>query len=309
MKLAELVFSDVEEYRASDPNLDGEVLQLDAGEFRLAETSLDLGDIVLHQFQLNRSLSAEYHERGGWTHLMLIPEDNVANPIWCGTEVLPGTLAIMPSGRDQHFHIPARFRDYRICLRDDLIQQAGLIPAELLERAGSAACAQIPLTRGQGRALIEASAGLLATRGATAAQVELARERLLSTIADTVEREENEPSRVPVKRRYALVSRARELIREQGFDRLSVDVLASALGANRRTLNRAFQDVLGVSPYQYLLRRRLNAAREALCDRPCSITHLAADLGFSSSSEFARHYRSQFGELPSSTRSRLQHGC
>ena len=82
-----------------------------------------------------------------------------------------------------------------------------------------------------------------------------------------------------------------------------VSELCEHLGIHRRTLHRAFREVLGIGPIQYLRKRRLNDAHRALrAARPHSkIATIARNHGFAELGRFAREYRHQFGELPSHT--------
>jgi AraC family ethanolamine operon transcriptional activator len=80
--------------------------------------------------------------------------------------------------------------------------------------------------------------------------------------------------------------------------------LCAALGVRARTLNNAFQVVLGMSPHRYLRLRRLNLARRRLREAGSrvQVKAVALDLGFWHLGYFARFYRDLFGESPSETR-------
>ncbi|MCC6424440.1 MAG: helix-turn-helix transcriptional regulator [Phycisphaerales bacterium] len=56
-------------------------------------------------------------------------------------------------------------------------------------------------------------------------------------------------------------------------------------------LVQVFTKEIGISPHQYLLRQRIERAKELLRDSDLSITQIAMDLGFSSSQHFARSFR------------------
>jgi AraC-like DNA-binding protein len=70
-----------------------------------------------------------------------------------------------------------------------------------------------------------------------------------------------------------------------------------------RTLERAFKEHFGIGPKAYLIRRRLNGARDALVrnDGPTAIVDVANEWGFWHMGQFAKDYRALFGELPSET--------
>ncbi len=83
---------------------------------------------------------------------------------------------------------------------------------------------------------------------------------------------------------------------------MTASTLAEQLQTNRWTLQRGFKDALGMSPYQFILRARLNRARQQLADRPgLNIATVALATGFPSASAFATHYRRFYGENPSET--------
>ncbi len=84
----------------------------------------------------------------------------------------------------------------------------------------------------------------------------------------------------------------------------SMPALCAALGVSRRTLERAFRDLLGVSPAQHLRLRALNAVREALLlcpPEPGIVTRIAIDHGFWHLGRFSLSYRRLFGERPTDT--------
>jgi AraC family transcriptional regulator, ethanolamine operon transcriptional activator len=84
----------------------------------------------------------------------------------------------------------------------------------------------------------------------------------------------------------------------------SIPVLCSTLGVSRRTLERAFQDMVGMSPAHYLRVRALNAAHERLLQCPPlagMVTRVAIDSGFWHMGRFSASYRALFGERPVDT--------
>lgn len=89
---------------------------------------------------------------------------------------------------------------------------------------------------------------------------------------------------------------------------VQIDELCQALNVSRRTLYRAFHDVLDVSPKAYLRLKAMSAAREALlgaAERPTTVTQVALDHGFWELGRFAGSYRTMFGEPPSETLRRV----
>jgi len=93
--------------------------------------------------------------------------------------------------------------------------------------------------------------------------------------------------------------------------RSSVAELCAACKVSRRTLNRAFQDALGMGPATYLRRVRLNGARRTLqrrSARSTTVTDVALEFGFWHLGRFAEQYDELFGESPQQTLNRAERG-
>lgn len=103
--------------------------------------------------------------------------------------------------------------------------------------------------------------------------------------------------------RREIVNRARIRAAESSDQPLTVAALCHALKVSRRSLQYCFQEVLGVSPLQYLHCLRLNGLRRELqaATGPESVHEAAASWGFWHLSACAADYRKMFGELPSVT--------
>ena len=83
--------------------------------------------------------------------------------------------------------------------------------------------------------------------------------------------------------------------------------LCRALRLSRRTLQRAFTEVLGMGPARYLTLKRLTAVRAELRQSDpaaATVTDIALRYGFWELGRFARDYRRTFGESPSETLSK-----
>lgn len=99
------------------------------------------------------------------------------------------------------------------------------------------------------------------------------------------------------------VRRAREYIRAYLPEVRSVAELASSVGTTARTLQSGFRQVYGRSPAEYIRLARVAALHQALltADSGQNVTRLMESLGIVNFSRYARYYRQQFGELPSTT--------
>lgn len=84
----------------------------------------------------------------------------------------------------------------------------------------------------------------------------------------------------------------------------SVAELCAACQVPRRTLDRAFQNAVGMGPATYLRRVRLNGVRRALQQRSpdsTTVTDVALEFGFWHLGRFAEQYAELFGEAPHET--------
>jgi transcriptional regulator GlxA family with amidase domain len=104
--------------------------------------------------------------------------------------------------------------------------------------------------------------------------------------------------------RRALVARAIDVLREHVCEPVTMAELSRLAGASERTLRAAFRDVIGLSPKQYAIAQRLEAAHAALRSADPStttVTDIATSFGFYELGRFAGRYRHAFGEVPSQT--------
>ncbi|HWT44211.1 MAG TPA: helix-turn-helix transcriptional regulator, partial [Sphingopyxis sp.] len=123
-------------------------------------------------------------------------------------------------------------------------------------------------------------------------------------IGDTLERHFGE--------RYALRERLRgyralsasdrnclaEAVRGQLDAEHSLASLAALVGMDVRRFTSAFHDAFGLSPWQYVMRARLDAAARLLWYGVEPVTEVALATGFASSSHFATAFARRFGVPP-----------
>jgi len=84
--------------------------------------------------------------------------------------------------------------------------------------------------------------------------------------------------------------------------RLSVADLAREACLSESHFRACFRQQTGLSPWQYVRRRRLEAARRLLDDTHLSLTEIAELTGFSSQSALSRACRESYGQPPSRMR-------
>lgn len=134
-------------------------------------------------------------------------------------------------------------------------------------------------------------------------------ERTLEVVASAVRRGAERRARVAPPRRvarYDLALRALSMMDASGPRPPSLVELASRLETSPRAVQYALKSAIGVSPYQYLLARRLQEVRRALLHHQTSVTAAALDRDFENLGRFASQYARLFGERPSDTLKRAR---
>ncbi|KAF4408005.1 GlxA family transcriptional regulator [Streptomyces lycii] len=84
--------------------------------------------------------------------------------------------------------------------------------------------------------------------------------------------------------------------------RLTLDHLAERAGLSSRTLARRFTEQLGTSPGQWLLGRRLDAARILLEQTDLPVETIASRVGLASAVNLRRRFRAHLGTTPGAYR-------
>jgi AraC family ethanolamine operon transcriptional activator len=130
-------------------------------------------------------------------------------------------------------------------------------------------------------------------------QAEYWKRAILDTAATAIEA--SDASDAFVSSPVRLVRKAQDYIDERGAEPVHISELSSHLRVSRRSLHRAFDDVLGVAPTTYLRHKRLCQARATLNESAATVAEVAFRLGFSDLGRFSGYYRSLFGENPSDT--------
>ncbi|MDO4305286.1 MAG: AraC family transcriptional regulator [Eubacteriales bacterium] len=83
---------------------------------------------------------------------------------------------------------------------------------------------------------------------------------------------------------------------------ISLQDIADAASVSQTECLRCFRKYTGYSPYQYLLRYRLQVSTRLLKDRESSITEIALQIGFQSVSSYISYYKKYYGKTPAQYR-------
>lgn len=85
--------------------------------------------------------------------------------------------------------------------------------------------------------------------------------------------------------------------------RLTIREIAASGSMSESSLYHIFKEVTSLSPLQYLKRVRLEKAREMMMDEGVNAGEAAYAVGYNSTSQFSREFKSMFGSPPSRVRS------
>ncbi len=83
---------------------------------------------------------------------------------------------------------------------------------------------------------------------------------------------------------------------------MSLATLAAEAGMSVFHFAREFRRTIGLTPYEYVLQRRLARAMDLLGRQELSVVRIAAETGFAHSSHLSRHMRRLTGLSPASFR-------
>jgi AraC-like DNA-binding protein len=98
---------------------------------------------------------------------------------------------------------------------------------------------------------------------------------------------------------YIHLLRAKDLIDREYAGQLDVPALARAAHASTAHFSRSFKRAFGETPHQYLLRRRIERAKELLRGAEMSVTEVSLEVGFRSLGSFSATFRELVGTSPS----------
>ncbi|MCJ8159447.1 helix-turn-helix transcriptional regulator [Sphingomonas sp. LaA6.9] len=242
-----------------------------------------------------------FEERHGWTSVAAVLNGQFSYRSEQGGALMaPGALLLGNSGtcfECGHTHSAGdRCLAFRFApeLVEEVVRGMADVRATHFARAGIPPVdALVPLFQSL-PSLIEAHDPLCAEQAALA---------ILSN-AIALDRDTHEPP--PDARDLTAAAEAAQIIRADFVHPITIAALATATGTTRRRLSRAFRRAIGVTPWQYVLNRRLDAAAALLRDSDDTVLNVALDTGFGDLSEFTRRFRARFGLPPSAWRKHVR---
>ncbi|MGJ5674484.1 MAG: helix-turn-helix domain-containing protein [Nostochopsis sp.] len=89
-----------------------------------------------------------------------------------------------------------------------------------------------------------------------------------------------------------------EYIQAHLAENISLEAIATELGMSQYYFARLFKQSTGYSPYQYLIKCRIERAQKLLMQNQQSIANIALQVGFANQSQFGRHFKRLTGVTP-----------
>jgi AraC-like DNA-binding protein len=100
--------------------------------------------------------------------------------------------------------------------------------------------------------------------------------------------------------------KVRDDIEARFAQKINLSRLARIAGLSMSYFSRAFKQSIGMSPYRYVVMRRLTAAAELIRKTSMPLSEVAIEVGFSDQSHFTRLFAQMTGETPGALRRRYR---
>ncbi len=309
-RYSSMVFNDIDHFRqwAAEAGWELESTQVSRGPNEIKLDHLSCPEFSVAHHRVKRSIYDVYEIPSRHVVFAICREKLPA--VWCGREFGPALLGIQRPRRTHWARLPDGWETYEFTVSEEMIARTELFPPDFFEKTTRLEQAFLPLVEPQTGLLLRSMDGLFRTIRAadgvmagTISATEISNSVLHSLLQLFDAGLRAGPGGLPRPvRRPDLVEQGRDFMIANLQMDLTADEMAQSLGVSYRVLNFAFQDAVGVSPYQYLLTEKLHAVRRKLKASDVSITEACLSYGFSTPSRFARQYQRLFGELPSETR-------
>ena len=92
---------------------------------------------------------------------------------------------------------------------------------------------------------------------------------------------------------------ARDFIEASFLDQLDLTKIADVVNLSPHHFLRLFKEVFEITPYQMVIAKRLERARQLLLTGHSSVTDVCFDMGFESLGSFSRDFKRRYGVSPS----------
>ena len=95
------------------------------------------------------------------------------------------------------------------------------------------------------------------------------------------------------------LTKAKNFIDQDVSRKVDIDTLAKEAGLSKFHFFRCFKNAFGLSPYQYLLKQRLERSMQLLSEGNWQVTEVAYEVGFNDVYSFSKSFKKYFKACPS----------
>ena len=242
-----------------------------------------------------------------------IQADGCAPIRWFGEKPDKSTLLVFPKSSELSSFSQPEFHIVTISVPDEVLEgfieeQSGEIPDKTLGPEEQL----LRTDRSTLSRLIESTNHIVGMRHEQNEELRFQaitdyRELVLETVLGAATGNDGKKNRYHVKDRHSTLRKALAFINTMKNEPISMTDLSRASGVTTRALQILFKQEFGMSPKQYMLRKRLLEVRRQLMHSNSAatlVTDVANAWGFWHMGQFAADYRKIFGELPSETLNR-----
>ncbi len=299
---------DFDEYLAWEHSagIDSEQTQLTRGRGEVSAAFATFGELFAWRHQSSERMLCHYLIPAGMVELCVCRHPTPT--LWCDAEFAGTTVVIHCEQQPYRAIISPEGVSYGCLISKESLFRYGLLTERQYSLAASRKFASAPAHDGLVDELLRHLDSLLGERDSQYAleQPIYTFDAVLSAWQQVLDRcwapTSPEALQKPAKDR-SLLENFLNLVDSDPNKVFTAGRVADELQVTRRTLERSVRRQLGMSPYQYLLTRRLHLARRLLKDGQDSVLSACVNTGFEHSGRFAMTYVRQFGELPSQTQS------
>lgn len=97
-----------------------------------------------------------------------------------------------------------------------------------------------------------------------------------------------------------------QFIEEHLTETIKVDQLAALTKLSKTYFSRVFKAAYGESPYNYILRRRMELAKELIVETDDALSEIALDCGMADQAHLCKTFKKVFGTTPNYWRRQLE---
>ena len=117
---------------------------------------------------------------------------------------------------------------------------------------------------------------------------------------------ELENGTLPEKKRTVIAKDMKRFMASEYHTAISLSDLAARYGYSEDYTIKLFKREYGITPYQYLIKKRLQEAERLLMNSTASVEDISRNVGYNDFSTFYRDFKKRFGVSPSAYRHRAE---